>query len=314
MFPIYVETIHILREEGFERKEFTSGFPDVWERLLQDNQEILALIESNNVDKLSGIDFSDLDFDCKSIAIYILPNDDRKWAVDSFGWLVETSVDVVFSYDRNEEVNYQSRNNFLKKYSAYILSAKQTDIPRIIKPCLESFNSSEGSADLLEEMVLVQDRQNSDANFWVVWELLKPRVIDMVQNGRMNHSVQKIVKNYLFALPWWNPDAKDWHAFHDRNSRFFNEMAGELSRSPSTLYSFAMLLNGIGGRYSPQGVAWIAKIIKANGGSLKKGLEVDTIYYMNAYMRRYLYRERKNVRRSPELIANVLVVLDFLIE
>ena len=64
-----------------------------------------------------------------------------------------------------------------------------------------------------------------------------------------------------------------------------------------------MLLNGIGGRYESQGVAWIAKILKSNGDTFEKGLEENTIYYLNAYMRRYLYRERKNVRRSPELIG-----------
>lgn len=91
-------------------------------------------------------------------------------------------------------------------------------------------------------------------------------------------------------------------------------MAEQLSRSPSTLYSIAKLLIDIGSGYMPYGIQWIAKIIKSNSRSSKADFDDDTIYYLNTFICKYLYRERAEVRRSLELMLQTLTVLDFLIE
>lgn len=148
----------------------------------------------------------------------------------------------------------------------------------------------------------------------MIWSLFKPKVIQLAQRGQSSHRFDKVIKNFLLALKWWRQDAKDWHTLKEKDARFFSEMAEKLSNSPATLYSFAMLLNGIGSSYAPLGVGWLAKIIKANSVLPKLDLDDNAIYYLNAYMRKYLYRERSAVRRSPELMSNTLIILDFLIE
>ncbi|TWX70422.1 hypothetical protein [Colwellia sp. C1TZA3] len=204
--------------------------------------------------KLSNVDYSKLDLHTKSVAIYILPNDSRAWALDSFKWLVNASVDTIFGDDRSNSNDYQSRHDFLKKFAIYILNSQPSDISDLIKPFIDSFNSSEGVSDLLEEMVLAQDGQTSYENFWLIWNLFKPKVIQLAQEGHFRHRFEKVIKDYLFALSWRKQDAKNWNTFKDKYARFFNEMAEKLSNCPSTLFSFALLLNGIGSRYVPQGV------------------------------------------------------------
>lgn len=314
LFPLYIELIGTIRKEDFERKQFDTDLSGLWQRLFEDNEEILKFVETNNIVKLSNVDNSKLDLHAKSVAIYILPNDSRKWALDSFKWLANTSVDTIFGDDRSNSNDYQSRHDFIKKFAIYILSSQPSDIPELVKPFVDNFNSSEGVADLLEEIILVQDGQISHENFWMIWNLFKPKVIQLAQDGHFRHRFDNVIKNYLFALRWWKKDAKNWHTFKDKHARFFNEMAGKLSNCPSTLFSFSMLLNGMGNRFAPQGVAWIAKIIKSNRDLSKSNLEDDTFYYLNSYMRKYLYRERSQVRRSPELMSNTLIILDFLIE
>jgi hypothetical protein len=314
LFPRYIELVETIRKEGFERKEFNTDFSGIWQRLFDENEKTLNFVKTNYIVELSNIDYSKLELHTKSVAIYIIPNDSRKWALDSFRWLVNTSVDTILGDDRSNSNEYQSRHDFLKKFAIYTLSSQPSDIQELIKPFVEHFNSSEGASDLLEEIVLAQDGRASYENFWVIWNLFKPKVIQLAQEGHFRYCFEKVIKNYLFALPWWKQDAKNWNSFKDKHARFFNEMADKLSNYPTTLYSFAMLLNGIGSRYAPQGVAWIAKIINTNSGLSKSDLDDNTIYYLNAYMRKYLYRERSKVRRSPELLLNTLIVLDFLIE
>ncbi|WP_156801525.1 AVAST type 4 anti-phage nuclease Avs4 [Psychromonas sp. CNPT3] len=314
LFPIYIELIDTIRKEGAERKQFNIDLSGVWERLFEENESILKNIEINNIVELSEADYTPFDLHTKSVAIYILPNDSRAWVLDSFKCLINTSVNTIFGDDRRNSNNYQARHDFLRKFSSYLLSVQTCYIPELINPLLEQFNLSEGAADLLEEIVRAQDGLNSYENFWLIWNLFKPKVIQLAQEKHLSYRFEKIVKNYLFALSLWKKDAKNWHTLKDKNSRFFNEMAGKLSNSPSTLYSFGMLLNGIGSQYLPQGVGWIAKIIKTNSALSKSDLSDDTIYYLKVYMRTFLYRERSKVRRTPELMVNTLIILDLLID
>lgn len=315
LYPRYTALLEAIRQESFEENSFSQpDFPDVWIRLFEENEDILSSIEDNDISRLSKLDCSKADLHTKSVAIYLIPNDTREWALSTVKWIVETSVDDIFSDDRSYSNNYQSWHDFLKKFAIYILSVETLMIEDILKPFIEKFNSSKGVSKFLEEIVLSQDAQQSNENFWIIWNLLKPKVVELVQANHIRHTSDEIIKNYLLALPWWKADAKDWHALTDNNARFFKEMAENLYKSKSTLYSFAMLLSGIGSRYLPYGVFWLSKIIKMNTELSSQNLDGDTIYYLNAYMRKYLYRERINVRRSPELMSNVLVILDFLIE
>lgn len=315
LFTRYTALIDTIRKEHFDTDTFSHpDFSIIWERLFEENEEILKYIEKNDIVRLSGYDYSMLDLHTKSVAIYILPNDTKKWALDSIKWLVETSVDSIFRDNRNNSNDYQSRRDFLNKFASYILSSQPSNIHQLIKPFIDNFNSSGGASDLLEKIVIAQDSQNSYENFWMIWNIFKPKIIHLAQDEHLNHHFNKLTRNYLLAFPWWKSDAKNWHTLKDKNARFFNEMAEKLSNGPSTLYSYAMLLSGIGSIYLPRGVDWIAKIIKTNCDLSKSDIDDNTIYYLNAYMRNFLYRERSKVRRSPELMSNTLIILDFLIE
>jgi len=315
LYPRYEELFETIRRESFENKKFSRpDFSGVWKRLFEENEGVLSSIENNDILKLSDLDCSNTDLHTKSVAIYLLPNDTREWALSAVKWIVETSVGDILRDDRSYSNDSSSRRDFLKKFANYILSTKPLLINDILKPFIEKFNSSEGAVDLLEEIVLAQDTLPSNENFWIVWGLLKPKIIELVQVDHIRHGSHKIIKYYLLALPWWRADARDWHTLTDSNARFFNEMAGKLYKSKSTLYSLAMLLTGIGSRYLTYGVGWLSKVIKMNAELSNQDLDDNTTYYLNTYMRTYLYRERINVRRSPELMSNVLVILDFLIE
>lgn len=315
LYPRYQTLFNTIRQESFDQNNLVRpDFSGVWKRLFEENEDVLSFIEDNDILKLSNLDGLNADLHTNSVAIYLLPNDTREWTLSTVKWIVEISVDDILRDDRSYTNDYSGRRDFLKKFANYILSINPVFIDDVLRPFIERFNSSEGCADLLEEIVMAQDAQQSHENFWIVWNLLQPKIIELVQVDHIRHGSDKIINNYLLALPWWKSDAKDWHTLTDNNTRFFKEMSEKLFKSKSTLYSFAMLLGGIGSRYLPYGVVWLSTIIKKNKELSSQDLDDNTIYYLNDYMRTYLYRERINVRRSPELMSNVLVILDFLIE
>ena len=90
-------------------------------------------------------------------------------------------------------------------------------------------------------------------------------------------------------------------------------MSIELASCKSTLYSIAKLLNDIGSCYLNEGVYWIASILKNNSSLIDGELDQDTIYYIDKYIKRYMYENRQLVKQSKELKDEVLVILDFLV-
>ena len=312
--PLYSSLIEKIRQESFEKKQFEVRFDGLWKRLLEENESIVSAIEGNGIGETYNIDYEQLDIFSKSVAIFVLPNTTLGWPKEAFIKLLNVSAHSLLTDEKDRSNTFHSSKEFFKKSAYYILSSRVEEIPELLTPYLTHFGSSEGTADLLEEFVLAQDSIAAYEQFWEVWELFKPKVLELAQKGYLGYRSEKVIKAYLFALPWWKPEAKSWHTFTARDSRFFTVMSIKLSQSPTTLYSIAKLLNGIGSEYLSNGVYWLAQILNNNNSLLTADLDDDTIYYVNKYMRKYLFRERANVRRTPELMEKTLTVLNFLIE
>lgn len=312
--PLYIDLIKKIRQENYEKNQFEVSFEGLWQRLLEENEPILSAIEANDIAGQYIVDYAKLDLHTKSVALFILPNDTTSWAKEAFIQLMDVSAHSLLTDEKERSKNFHSAKEFFKKSAFYILSSRMDDIPELLHPFISHFNSSEGTADLLEEFVLAQDSIAAYDEFWEVWELFKPKVVELAQTGYLNYRFEKVLRAYFCALPWWKPEARSWHTFKERDARFFGEMASKLSRSPTTLYSIAKLLNDIGSEYLPNGVHWLTAILENNESLLTEDLDDNTIYYVNKYMRKYLYRERANVRRTPELMDKTLKVLNFLID
>jgi len=311
--PRRLDLIGKIRGESYEKKQYKVSFEDLWQRLMEKNKPILSAIEANDIADKFAIDYSTLDLQTKSVALFLLPNYSTGWSKEAFMRIVVVSALSLLTDDNGRSKDFHSTKEFFKKSAFYILSSKVDDIAELLQPFVSHFQSSEGTADLLEEFVLAQDRVGAYDQFWEIWELFRPKMVELAQNGHLHYRFEKVIKSYLCALPWWKAEARSWHTFKERDARFFGDMATKLSQSPTTLYSIAKLLNDIGSEFLSHGVHWLAAVLNKNPRLLTGDLDNDTVYYVNKYMRKYLYRERANVRRTPELMSKTLIVLDFLI-
>ena len=309
--PNYLELISRVRQENYKRNEFNLNMDGLWQRFFDENDGILEELYINKIQEQRTVDYLNLDMNTKAVALCLLPYNKRY--IEIFIQLVNTTAASILSEDRDRSDDYHSKNEFLKKYAYYLLQSPKEDIPELLKPFLDEFNTSEGASDLLEEIIYAQDHLAAYDNFWQIWKLFKPKVVQLSQAGYLSYRSDKIIRAYLFSVHW-KAEAKSWHTLKEGNARFFNEMSEKLSKSPSTLYSLSKLLNNIGSDYLPQGVHWIAAILISNNNLSERDLDDNTISYINTFIRKYLYSERTEVRKSPELMSKVIVILDFLIE
>jgi hypothetical protein len=205
-------------------------------------------------------------------------------------------------------------HNFFEKLAYFVLSAKQEEIEEYLKPFIENFNYSEIFADLLKEFVSAEDYLDTYDNFWIVWNLFKDKIIGICKDGDSHWHTEKIVKSYLFATVTWKETTKSWHTLKDENKDFFKEISQEIGHCSSALYSILKLLTDIGRPYLDDGILWVSKMLKNNKNLHTAKLEVNTIYYLETNIRKYIYKNREIIRKTKKLKEDVLIILDFLIE
>ena len=104
-------------------------------------------------------------------------------------------------------------------------------------------------------------------------------------------------------------DFKDLEAF----SEFMQEISEKIGHCPSTLYAISKLLNDIGSPYLDDGVLWVSHMLATNQNLFAAKLEVNTVYYIENLVRKYIYKNRTKIRETKKLKEEVLVILDFLI-
>jgi len=219
----------------------------------------------------------------------------------------------MLSDEDDEKIDYTVKHKFLEKYSCFVLSQPQNEIQNYLLPFIEKFNKSEVIADLFKEFVLAEDILNTYDNFWYVWSVFKEKVFNICNDGDSYWYVDKIVRSYIFAEIPWKATAKDWHTFKDTNKRFFKEVSEKIGHCPSCLYSISKLLNDIGTPYIEDGITWLSTIL-VDKEYINKKLETNTIYYIELFMKRYIYQNREKIRTTNILKNKVLIVLNFLVE
>ncbi len=309
--PKYIALIRIIRQEKYTKDEIHEQ--DIIERLCQENENSLQKFINNqlSLNDIGAID--ELDLVTLKTAFQLIPN---KTENVEHKYLVKTIIKVfthkLFVEERDDRNDYEIRHGFTEKLAYFILSCEFKEIPEYLQPILDNFSNSEEMADLLKEMIYAEDNINSYGNFWEIWNLFKPKIVELSKKN--NWHIDTILKSYLFAQCSWKKTACEWRTFKEKDKRFFKEITTEIGHHPAVLYAIAKLLNGIGSCYLNDGIGWISSMLQNNKESLQSKLEDKTIYYLEHISKKYIYENREKIKRTKQLKQDVLVVLNFLID
>ncbi len=175
------------------------------------------------------------------------------------------------------------------------------------------FRATRDIANLVREFITAEDALNQYEEFWTVWQIFYPKIVELCRNEYQLRYSKSTVYNYLFALEW-REGAKEWHSLKDREKTFFKKVAEDIGGNSAVLYSLAKLLNDIGSGFASDGISWISGILQKNPDLSRKELEVNTVYYLENLIRSYILKNRRRIRINLQLKTQVLVILDFLLE
>ncbi|OBR26137.1 hypothetical protein SRCM101266_03433 [Bacillus amyloliquefaciens] len=229
-------------------------------------------------------------------------------------------------HKRREDVvaNIETEMEYIKWLAKYLMCISLEEQKKLIRAFEPFINSCESFEWLLRDIILKQDEMDKYDEFWNIWNNIQPIIISLckkteerdrtVSSREYHDDIHQIVITYLFAFHWWNDKIKSWHSLKKDDHLFFRYISYELGYKPGVLYAIGRVLNTVGyNNYLSQGIDWLYEIINNNPHLEQKKLEVNTEYYIEEYMQRYILENRLSFKKKPALRNKVIVVLNFLV-
>lgn len=304
-----------LRQEAYKQHKYDIDKNYFEQELFKELESVVKSIEDETITESVIDNIESIDKNILITAFQLAPLDSQYNKTVSF---VEEIIQIIsqqlLSRDREDRLDYTFQHEFLKHYAHFILHLENSEKDQFLKYFIDEFTFTEGMADLLNEFVSAEDSLNMPSSFWYVWSRFKGRIVDSISNQGRRHYKERIIESFLFGRIPWKDEARAWHTFSSENKAFFNDLSGKIGGESSFIYSISKLLCGIGSDFLDDGIYWISNAIETFDVEISKDNSANTLFYLERYMRRYLFKNHDKVRRTPNLRVKTMVVLDFLVE
>ena len=304
-----------LREEAYKRHKHEIDKYDFDQKLFEELEAVTKCLKEETITESVIDNIESIDNDILITAFQLTPlNGEYMESVPFIEAIIRIVSQQLLSRDREERLDYSFKHEFLKHYASFILQLGNDKKDRYLKYFTDNFILKEDIADLLNEFVSAEDKLNTPDSFWYVWDRFKDHIVDSIDSQGWRRDKEHIIQSFLFAGIPWKDEAMSWHTFSPENREFFSDLSGKIGGESSFIYSISKLLCGIGSDFLDDGIYWISHAIKTFSIDLSQDKSGNTVFCLERYMRRYLFKNHDKVRRTPILRAKSMVVLDFLVE
>ncbi len=310
--PIYKNIIAQKRKEiGWGRISKSS--------ILEELEKIKADFTFENI-SFDINDISSLDIHDLEIILQLIPSDTKdKIHLDIYSKSLPLIASQLLkdrrTYKDDSEYGsniYSLRLHIFKRFAYFILQREKSEIDVFLKPFIDLFSSTEESASFIEELVSAEDYLNKYEQFWHIWSSLYPKIIELCVNPRGYH-LKEIIINYLLAWRWWREGIEAWRSLKSENLSLYANASKEIGNIPSVLYSIVKVLNSIGSNFKDEGIDWIHTIVSNNCSLNLDDLESNTLYYLEKFLRKFIFINRQKIKEEIKLKNKVIPILDFMI-
>jgi hypothetical protein len=303
-----------LRKEHYEKFKFSDiSEEEVFNRFIEENEkEVEKIINGkNSFEDIKGLEYFDLDI--LNTAFELLPTNTINEEYKKFVKII-SSIFAEKLLRGNEKVDIKLKQRFLKKFAYFVLNSSKDEIEIYLKPFIENFHNSEVLADLFQDFILAQDSLNKYEEFWTIWNCFYDNVIEITKESSLTQNTKAIVRNYLLAWQYWTERDKEWHTIKEKEKSFYKRAAEDVGQFPIVLYSLVKILNQVASSFLEDGIAWISNILRNHTDLITADLEIDTIYYLENFVRRYILIEQTKIKTTFQTKKRTLIILDFLVD
>jgi len=208
---------------------------------------------------------------------------------------------------------HRVRLNVFKHVSKFLLSRETSEIHRYIGPIFKNMMATEETALLVGEFVGAEDSMRKNDQFWYIWKKMFPCIKTLCLKSRDLH-LKEVIINYLLAWRWWRDGILSWHSLTITNTDFYAIISMELGHNPAVLYSISRVLCTIGSDFKNEGIEWLYTIVSKNSTLVLDDLESNTLFYIESFLRKFIFENREEIKRNSRLKLKVTEILSFIIE
>lgn len=302
------------RRAAYENNQFNIDLEEFMNSFLDASSEIFEKIADESINNHKFEDINSVDINILLTAFQTTPlKTEYAYEIPYLKEIISIISEKILSNGRDKKIDYMTRRLFFEKYTQYVLHLELNEIRDYLAPFIDNFVIGEDIANLLEEFINSEDDANKPAHFWAVWELFKDKVIGASTSGKGRPNSSRIVESYMFARNSWKEDAKNWQPFSEERKTFFRELTPRLGGDTAYLYSLSKLLCGVGSIYIDDGIHWLSSAISSHTINLSRDNRDNTIYYLEKVVRKYIFENRRKIRRIARIKSSVITILDFLV-
>jgi hypothetical protein len=109
----------------------------------------------------------------------------------------------------------------------------------------------------------------------------------------------------------WNENVKGWHSLRKNDIGFYMYLAEHSLGNAVLFEGLVKVLTTIASGYKTEGMSWIAKAI-----NLCPTMDLNEtlgLMYLELVMMPYVYTNKMQIRKNPELLAQVRIILNFMV-
>jgi len=235
--------------------------------------------------------------------------------------------DQMHGNKHNEFRDYGQEMSYISWLAEYLLCSRPETQHIVVQKLAPFLKDSDNTECLLQEFITCENRLQKNESFWHLWDVELFGIIEDLcasqQASLMDNeyddeyhggSLGKTVTTFSLAFLLWPEDIRSWHTLKAENWPFFVKLATNLGYLPCVLYSIVRVLNTIGFEFLDQGINCVSTIVENNQRLAEIPLQVNTEYYLEEYMQRFIRAHRNDMKRNPEMRRKVISVLSFLVD
>lgn len=207
---------------------------------------------------------------------------------------------------------FSMKPRILTRFARFVLSSTEDEAIELIRPFVDQFNGRQDTVDLLSAFVYAEDALNKYETFWAIWKAIYPKAVELCRKCTYFDHPEAWLHSYLFANFDWT--GTSWLSIKERERAFFRKAARDMGSHPSAFYSLCKFLNDIGSSFADDGIDWLSEILRKGETPAREQPEVNAVYYLEKFVRRYVDLKLTKIRNTPRLKEDLVVILDFLVE
>ena len=157
----------------------------------------------------------------------------------------------------------------------------------------------------LTRFILEEDYCKKPDRFWLIWNTFREPIME---SGTYCDSQE--LRAYTLNTEW-NEDVKEWHSLRKNDIGFYMYLAEHSAGNAVVFEGLVKVLTTIASGYKTEGMSWIAKAI--NQCPTMNLNETLGLMYLELVMMPYVYTNKMQIRKNPELLAQVRTILNFMV-